>query len=977
MAVSVALLFQSGLASSQVSPAAPPRSNDVRAKRVLKTAGDLLQRIQRACEKTRGKLITSVTAPLRLGSALEVQSIEGEVYEYIVPVVDLDFRTRLVISVDPNGEKWRWFSQWGSREDFPPVSAKEAIEKAKTFLRKDGIKGECEDAEMVLAPDKTLYWMVKILANSNGGNPDRVYVPVISEGRILRASDSCQVAKWAEDSWSKDRSSPGSESPAKPSYGKTGLVDDDLTSILAGSNSGGESRKTKAAPLNYEIPDVPHYYQSTSYWCGPACLQMLFDYYGENVSQAEIAKVANSNSSYGVYNSDLVRAAHFSSKSTAIQDPSLKGYTSRKTGYGANYARWANGTSLYPSRYTDLKNLIANNFPVLILTDYNSGLNSGHFRLVKGYNDSVGYFTVHDPWYAGAYQGPNVHFNQSFLVDDLWLYSSRWGMIAAPWRVLVSKPESVSAGDVFTVKADVKYLGPAPMDGNYAVSSATASITASSSVYALVSGSPSVSLTKITTTGSEDQATWTLQSLKKTSTANIGVRATGTINGFSYSYPSYQDEIGGYGAKGGSSTTSGKSVWYLAEGSTNWGFSTYISIVNPNTQDVTVAVTYMTESGAVTGPKFKMPAKSQATVDPASTLGSVDFSTKVRCVEGKTIAVDRCMIWQANGATRSEAHSSIGVTSPSKVWYLPEGSSSWGFECWLLIQNPNSRKALCEVTYMIEGGSPKSFKREIPPNSRKTFSMLQDIGKKDASIKVSSDAGVIAERAMYRNSRICGHGSIGATSPAYNFFLAEGTTNYGFTTYILVQNPSSEPAEVNITYMTESGPTAHPANPILMPPLSRKTVRVNDFLPPVDFSTRVSSNKKIVAERAMYWSAGDGGGEACHDSIGLSAPARVFYLPDGDTTGDKETYTLVQNPNSSEIVVEVSYLTATGKGNVTLEEAIPAYSRRTFIMADIIPNGRAAIVVRSKTSGKKIMVERAMYWNSRGAGTDTIGGFSD
>jgi len=39
--------------------------------------------------------------------------------------------------------------------------------------------------------------------------------------------------------------------------------------------------------------------------------------------------------------------------------------------------------------------------------------------------------------------------------------------------------------------------------------------------------------------------------------------------------------------------------------------------------------------------------------------------------------------------------------------------------------------------------------------------------------------------------------------------------------------------------------------------------------------------------------------------------------------------------------------------------------------------GRAAIMVTSKTSGKKIMCERAMYWNARGAGTDTIGGYSD
>ena len=38
---------------------------------------------------------------------------------------------------------------------------------------------------------------------------------------------------------------------------------------------------------------------------------------------------------------------------------------------------------------------------------------------------------------------------------------------------------------------------------------------------------------------------------------------------------------------------------------------------------------------------------------------------------------------------------------------------------------------------------------------------------------------------------------------------------------------------------------------------------------------------------------------------------------------------------------------------------------------------RAAVMVQSLTPGRKIMVERAMYWNSRGAGTDTIGVYSD
>jgi hypothetical protein len=56
--------------------------------------------------------------------------------------------------------------------------------------------------------------------------------------------------------------------------------------------------------------------------------------------------------------------------------------------------------------------------------------------------------------------------------------------------------------------------------------------------------------------------------------------------------------------------------------------------------------------------------------------------------------------------------------------------------------------------------------------------------------------------------------------------------------------------------------------------------------------------------------------------------------------------------------------------------SLPANSRKTFNMGDKL-DGRAAIEVTSLATGKKIMVERAMYWGSKGAGTDTIGGFSD
>jgi hypothetical protein len=390
---------------------------------------------------------------------------------------------------------------------------------------------------------------------------------------------------------------------------------------------------------------------------------------------------------------------------------------------------------------------------------------------------------------------------------------------------------------------------------------------------------------------------------------------------------------------------------------------------------VNADITYMTGSGAVPGGTVTMPPRSQATVSPKDKLGNQDFSTQVTCREGLTIAVDRTMSWTGPGAKSPEAHNSIGVNSPATTWYLPEGSTNWGFETWLLIQNPGATDADCTVTYMIEGEGPRVIHHTVPANTRQTFNMETDIGKKDASIKVESPVPVIPERAMYRNNRREGHDSIGTTAPAQDFFLAEGTTAWGFTTYVLVQNPQDTATDVTVTYMTPGGPRVQPT--IQMPPNSRKTIRVNDIagVNNTDLSTQVHGSQPIIAERAMYWGANTPLGEACHDSIGMASSHKSFYLPDGETSNGRETWTLVQNPNNSDVTVEITYLTPTGQGDQTFTDTVPANSRKTYNMADKVSNSRAAVMVTSQ--GLPIMVERAMYWNNRGAGTDTIGGYSD
>ncbi|MBU4174111.1 MAG: hypothetical protein KKB90_12820 [Actinobacteria bacterium] len=443
----------------------------------------------------------------------------------------------------------------------------------------------------------------------------------------------------------------------------------------------------------------------------------------------------------------------------------------------------------------------------------------------------------------------------------------------------------------------------------------------------------------------------------------------------------------------------GCSTWYLAEGSNNWGFSTRIAIENPNDIAVNARITYMTNDGEIPGGTVNLPPRSGVTVPTYETVWQRDFSTRVECLEGETIAVERLMYMPEDDVTRlcvvwpqvdpSGHHSSIGVTSPSATWYFPEGSSDWGFECWLLVGNPNRQEATCNITYMIEGEGPRTFEKKLKSNSRRSFNISDDIGAKDASMKVDADVPVVAERSMYveNKKRKEGHVSIGADSPSRDFFLAEGSTAWGFTTYLLVQNPNSEAARVTLTYMTDEGLRAQPA--FTIPPNSRKTVRVNDVLPDVDFATYIHGSIPVVAERAMYRDSPNQEGQdhasdfACHDSIGVAEPHTTFYLPNGMGKTDmfgtnfSDTYILIQNPNPSEVTVEIFYLTHDGLGNSTSTVNVPAYSRRTYSMSDSGIEGSRAIIVTSVTTGCKIVVEKSIYWDPPASGTCTIGCFED
>lgn len=412
------------------------------------------------------------------------------------------------------------------------------------------------------------------------------------------------------------------------------------------------------------------------------------------------------------------------------------------------------------------------------------------------------------------------------------------------------------------------------------------------------------------------------------------------------------------------------SMWYLAEGYTGGGFEEWICIGNPNPWKTHVVVEYMVEGAAAAGggqtQELDVAPFSRSNIRVNDVVGNdKNVSAQVEGYHGDSITVERAMYW--NG--RDGGHCAAGVTEPGLNWYLAEGSTAGGFETWVLLQNPGDKDADVEVTYMTTGGPVQGPTFKLPASSRKTIEVAKDVPATwSVSTKVEADEPIIAERAMYWNNRDGGHCAVGVQNPGTEWFMAEGATAGGFETWVLVQNPNNDKANVTVTYMTADGPVAGPK--VEVAANSRKTIEVAKTLPnDYQVSTKVEADRPIIAERAMYWGNRDGG----HSNTAVDSPKFRSFLAEGATAFGFESWILIQNPGTMDATVYITYLTAEGAGQ-RKPVVVKAGERETLEVAKDLPNNAMVSTVLNSTA--PVSVERAMYWDGRIEGSCS-GGYLD
>lgn len=403
-------------------------------------------------------------------------------------------------------------------------------------------------------------------------------------------------------------------------------------------------------------------------------------------------------------------------------------------------------------------------------------------------------------------------------------------------------------------------------------------------------------------------------------------------------------------------------TWYLAEGftgrnATGGEFEEYILIQNPNARAAAVNVRFMLPGGSTVDRSYAVAQNSRFTITVDDILPDAEVSTFVSA--DVPIGVERSMYFSG----RRAGHDSIGVSQPSKTWYLAEGYTADTFDEYVLIQNPGEAAASVTATFMTPGAGNEERKYTVGAHSRFTIHVDDIIPAQSVSTKIQSSVPVVVERAQYLNNMTAGTCSIGACSPSSTWYLAEGYTDQGFEEWVLIQNPQKTYNNVTVTFMERSG--ANTVKQFQLPPECRFTIEVDGYLPASEVSVKVRSESPVLVERAMYWNNRSDG----HDCIGTPTPDSTWYLPEGYTDQGFETWVLIQNPSDATRKVDVTFMQRNGTNTTTSYQVAPR-SRFTVSMDDALPATEASTRV---TADGPIIVERAVYFNERSGGTDSIG----
>ncbi|AMY08450.1 hypothetical protein LuPra_01650 [Luteitalea pratensis] len=271
--------------------------------------------------------------------------------------------------------------------------------------------------------------------------------------------------------------------------------------------------------------------------------------------------------------------------------------------------------------------------------------------------------------------------------------------------------------------------------------------------------------------------------------------------------------------------------------------------------------------------------------------------------------------------------------------------------------------ALAGVTVMLSGSGDATAVTDV--NGRYTFNGVS-LGQ-SFTIVPTRPGFTFDVPSVSVTTATCGTtpDTLVATSGVFTRYFAEGATSTFFDTSIALLNASGTPTSVHFTFQTGRADDSDLVHDITLSGFQRATIDPKTIagLEMAEFSTVVSSDQPVIADRTMHW---DASGYGSHAETSIAEPRTSWYLAEGATTGGFQLFYLLQNPNDSAADVQVTYLLPTPAQPFTKTYTVLPGTRQNIWVN--VEDARLAHAEVSAVfaSSLPVIVERAMYLDRPG-----------
>ncbi len=303
----------------------------------------------------------------------------------------------------------------------------------------------------------------------------------------------------------------------------------------------------------------------------------------------------------------------------------------------------------------------------------------------------------------------------------------------------------------------------------------------------------------------------------------------------------------------------------------------------------------------------------------------------------------------------SKAVTLQGTLPVATRWYLPNGDTTGDHRTVLALLNPSDGAAKVTLTFLYQDAPERHTTLQVAAHARASVDLALVAGAgRIISTIVEADRQIGAESEISYGSGDTST-ALGAGAPSTLWYLAEGFTGNSFSESLVVMNPNTSYATVDVRFVPFNGKALRETR-FSVPPLANIGLDVSKYMPGLSVSTIVTADKGVVVERTMRFGQG---GRGAHDKVGVTSASTVWLFAQGDASPSRQTFLTILNPNqAAPAAVTATFYDTNGRPVGAKTIVVDALRRGNIKVNDVLPNATVGVVV---TSNVPVVVERPQY----------------